>query len=311
MSSIWVLGGANIDVCGTAIEPLREYDSNPGTIELRFGGVARNVAQTCALLGHHPIFLTCFSDDHYGTLLRKNCEDLGMDCTHALVSSRYPTSLYLAILDEKGELFLGMNDMRILEEFDLAHLHAVLQQIRDDDVLVLDTNLSPEMIQIIIEEAHCTLAMDPISIAKIERAIPLLSRLQICKPNRIEAEHLTGIPIDSPENARNALDWFLSRGVKEILISMAQDGLLLGTASEKLWLRHRPAELENVTGGGDALLGAYLCTRQDGKAPAEAAADAITAALWTIEAGYKGRLGLSRNVIAEQREQMQITIESL
>ncbi len=44
-NTICVIGGANIDICGSSLEPLKNYDSNPGTIAVSYGGVGRNIAQ--------------------------------------------------------------------------------------------------------------------------------------------------------------------------------------------------------------------------------------------------------------------------
>ena len=41
MSSICVIGGANIDIVGSSIDPLQNFDSNPGEISIAYGGVGR------------------------------------------------------------------------------------------------------------------------------------------------------------------------------------------------------------------------------------------------------------------------------
>ena len=43
---ICVIGGSNIDICGASIEPLRNFDSNPGIVTVRYGGVGRNIDDT-------------------------------------------------------------------------------------------------------------------------------------------------------------------------------------------------------------------------------------------------------------------------
>ena len=64
-NSIWVFGGANIDVIGHALNNLIEYDSNIGEIELSYGGVGRNIAQSCLLFSDKSTdinvnLITCF-----------------------------------------------------------------------------------------------------------------------------------------------------------------------------------------------------------------------------------------------------------
>ncbi|MEA4820923.1 MAG: PfkB family carbohydrate kinase, partial [Erysipelotrichales bacterium] len=56
--SIYVIGGANIDIQGTPFEKLKYKDSNPGIISYSFGGVARNVAENLARLGDNVNFIS-------------------------------------------------------------------------------------------------------------------------------------------------------------------------------------------------------------------------------------------------------------
>ena len=46
MSSICVIGGANIDIVGSSIDPLQNYDSNPGEISIAYGGHCADLCTT-------------------------------------------------------------------------------------------------------------------------------------------------------------------------------------------------------------------------------------------------------------------------
>jgi sugar/nucleoside kinase (ribokinase family) len=87
-NTICVIGGANIDICGSSLEPLKNYDSNPGTIAVSYGGVGRNIAQICALLKQKTKFITVFSNDEYGQMMRQDCEALGMDTSDCVVNEQ-------------------------------------------------------------------------------------------------------------------------------------------------------------------------------------------------------------------------------
>ena len=57
---ICVIGGANIDITGKAAFKFIYGDSNPGTVRLSLGGVARNIAHNLTLLGDEVNLLTIF-----------------------------------------------------------------------------------------------------------------------------------------------------------------------------------------------------------------------------------------------------------
>lgn len=49
----------------------------------------------------------------------------------------------------------------------------------------------------------------------------------ICTPNQFEAELLTGVIIDTEQNAWTALDWFHKKGVKTVVLSSTSIGVTL------------------------------------------------------------------------------------
>lgn len=304
---IWIIGGANIDILGTAKGDLIEGDSNPGKVELRFGGVGRNIAQNIAVLGKQPYLITCFGDDYYGGLLKEDCLSLGMNIDFSKEIKGCGSSIYLALMGSNGDMKIAMNDMAIFDRLTPEYLEEPIKEVmRKEDLLILDANLSEETMDYVFSEAPCPVAVDPVSVAKINKLKKHLGNMTAFKPNRIEAEELSGIKITDVNSGKAALEWFLEKGVKEIIITMADKGILLGTGDEKIFFTHRPITMDNATGGGDSFLGAYALKREEGVAPREAAKVAITAAVMNIESDREGRRNLSRNIIEENIKYMNI-----
>lgn len=306
MNKICVIGGANIDLCGSSISPLRNYDSNPGTISTSFGGVGRNIAQILALLKQNVQFVTCFSDDPYGRQMKEDCQQLGMDVSMSRVVTDLPSSMYIAILDANRDMKIGMSDMRILRRMDEAMLEPVLKNLDPDDIIIIDANLDLGCIRYILDHAPCPTAADPVSANKASRLKDCLNRITVFKPNQYESHELTGIFIKDDKTAVESLNWFLERGVKEVIISMADRGLLFAEGNRKIWLTHRRINLANATGGGDTLLGAYISERLAGKDALEALHYGISAAVTTIEQDAVRRRSLDPHEIEEKIPEMEI-----
>ena len=53
-----VIGGANMDICGTSHDNLLLGDSNPGKVRTSAGGVGRNIAENLARLGSDTRLMT-------------------------------------------------------------------------------------------------------------------------------------------------------------------------------------------------------------------------------------------------------------
>lgn len=285
---IWIIGGANMDIVGHAHHTLKDHDSNIGTINIQAGGVGRNIAEICGRLGEKVSLLTCFGCDEYGKYIRKHCESMGIDTGFSIDSESKNTSIYLAILDENRDMRIGMNDMSILDEISKEAIIPALQEMKADDILVIDSNLDSDLIAFIANNATAIIASDPVSAAKIKRLEKVLDRISIFKPNAIEAKELTGIEIIDDPSARESLDWFLRRGIKEIIITLGERGILLGSEDEKLWITHKIVEMNSANGGGDALMGAYLSRRLRGETPRNAIEFAIAAAILKIIGELQG-----------------------
>lgn len=311
MSSICVIGGANIDIVGSSIDPLQNFDSNPGEISIAYGGVGRNIAQICALLGENIKFVTCFSGDSYGQSMKEDCKRLGMDVSMSSTVEDLPSSMYIALLDNNRDMKLGMSDMRILRRMDAKMLQPILETLHEDDIIIIDSNLDMESIEYIATHAKARIAADPVSAHKASRLKSVLNHLDIFKPNQFEASELTGIWIKDEETARQNLDWFIEHGVKEVIISMADRGILLGTAEHKTWFTHRPINMENATGGGDSLLGAYVASRLAGKCPLESMRFGISAAVISIEQDAVRRRNLNTEEVNAKISDMKIEEKTL
>ena len=109
----------------------------------------------------------------------------------------------------------------------------------------------------------------------------MLGRLHTLKPNRIEAELLSGVAITDEASLNAAADALLATGLHRVFISLGGDGVFAADRSgERLHLPVLPAKMVNTTGCGDAFMAAitwaYLQgTDLEGTAKAGLAASAI------------------------------------
>ncbi len=69
MLKICVIGGANVDITASSEEAFRIGDSNPGRVEVSWGGVGRNIAHNLALLGDEVQLLTIFGGGLFGPVI--------------------------------------------------------------------------------------------------------------------------------------------------------------------------------------------------------------------------------------------------
>ena len=146
-----VIGGANIDLRGRpAGEILERHTSNPRKINADSGGVGRNIAHNLALLNVPVTLLSAVGDDGEGIRILEETGKAGVMMEQMIISGEHPTGIYLAILDEKGEMEVAVSDMQILEEISVEYLRSKTYLIEESKIVVMDTNIPEQSIEYVV-----------------------------------------------------------------------------------------------------------------------------------------------------------------
>ena len=259
-----VIGGINVDIGGTSNNNLVAEDSNPGIVSLSLGGVGRNIAHNLSLMGTDVYMLGAYGDDLYGQQVAASCSELGIDLSHALRLSGERTSTYLYINDANGDMALAVSDMGICDRITPEYLASKLSLLQNAQVVVTDTNIPAESLAWLAENVTVPIFCDPVSTIKAEKIRPILGKLHTLKPNKIEAELLSGVPIHTMEDVEKAAQALLNTGLRRVFISMGADGVYGATHTESMLLPNRPVNLVNTTGCGDAFMAALVWAYLEG-----------------------------------------------
>lgn len=264
--AVCVVGGINVDITGTSDKALIPGDSNPGRVTLTLGGVGRNIAENLARLGARVSMVTALGDDAHTAWIRRSCRDLGIDLSASDVIPGSATNTYLCVNDAGGDLAVAVSDMRSCDGVTPAYLAPRLAMMNAADAVVLDANLPEESIRWLAENVRVPLAADPVSVRKSERLLPALQRLALIKPNRAEAESLTGL--DDPEEAAASL---VSAGVACAMVSMGADGVWYASSTAAGCQPCLTDRIVSTNGCGDSFFAAALLAKLRGAGPAEMA----------------------------------------
>lgn len=253
-----VVGGVNVDIGGRSFGRLVAADSNPGKVSVSLGGVGRNIAHNMALMGVDVKMLTAIGEDVHGNRVTESCAELGIDVSHALRLSDCATSTYLYIADDQGEMAIAISDMAICDRITPGYLAANSQVLQNARVVVADANIPAESLVWLAENCTAPLFCDPVSTIKAEKLRPILSKIHTLKPNRLEAELLSGVPIREKQDAELAAKALLEKGVQRVFLSMGADGVYASDSTQQMWLQNQPGSMVNTTGCGDAFMAALV-----------------------------------------------------
>lgn len=295
-----VLGGVNMDIGGRSNAPLVAKDSNPGRVTMSLGGVGRNIAHNMSLLGMDVRFLTAFGDDLYAQKIAASCGELGIDISHALQVPGGATPTYLFLNDSDGDMALALADMEICERIVPNYLAANLQLLNHAQVVVTDTNIPAQTLEYLAKHCTAPIFADPVSTAKAVKLRPILGKLHTLKPNRLEAELLSGVKITDDDSLRLAAKTLLDTGLHRVFISLGSDGVFAADHNEMRRFPCFPAQMRNATGAGDAFMATLAWAYLEGSDLEFTARAASAAAAIAVEGAQTINPSLSADAVRER-----------
>ena len=125
--------------------------------------------------------------------------------------------------------------------------------------------------------------MDTVSTAKAEKVKSILPKIHTLKPNRIEAELLSGVKIETEKDAEKAANVLIEKGVRRVFISMGAKGVFAATAKESCWHGIIPGKMVNTTGCGDSFMAALVWAYLEGLNLEDTASAGLAAGSITME----------------------------
>ena len=302
-SYVVVVGGVNMDIGGRSLAPLVPKDSNPGRVTMSLGGVGRNIAHNMSLLGLDVRFLTALGDDIYGQKIEASCGELGIDISHALRIPGGATPTYLFINDADGDMELAVSDMEICDRMTPSYLSANLQLLNNAQLVVADTNLPQESLEFLANRCTVPIFADPVSTTKAKKLLPILGKLHTLKPNRMEAELLSGVKITDDESLFEAARALLDTGLHRVFISLGSRGVLAASQVEMRIVPSYPAVMKNATGAGDAFMAALAWAYLEGTDLEGAAKAAAATASLSIESETTINSAITADLVRQRMNQ--------
>ena len=228
-----VFGVSVFDICGFTDNNYRCNDSNPGQVKTSFGGVCRNIAECMSRVGVNTKFISILGDDETGSRMIEHSKLMNYDMSDSLIIEGGHTPTYMAILNHQGEMVSAVVDMKIIDKFTTEFIDSKADTIRNSEYMILDSD-RPDIVEYILKH--------------------LIKYFHTIKPNRYEAEIMCGFKIKTDEDIRKAGKYFVDLGIKNVFITLDEDGIYYNNGVEEGKLKANDAKVINVTGAGDSFV---------------------------------------------------------
>lgn len=258
---ILVIGASNMDIQGFPNTHLIPRDSNIGKVELSLGGVGRNIAENCTKLGLKTKLISALGDDVFGKRILSHAMNIGLNMSDTLVLKDVNSSVYLSVLDENHDMSVAINAMDSIDAITTDFIRSKQSIIQAAQLIVLDANLSEEVMLEITKYSKAPLFVDTVSSTKALRIIPILDQIDTIKPNKLEAQILSGITIRNDDDIVRAAKKLHELGVKNVFITLGSKGVYASQLGEAHFYPNPKVNVKNTTGSGDAFVAALVYAR--------------------------------------------------
>ena len=254
---ISIVGGTNIDIQGFPSNALILKDSNPGEVKISLGGVGRNIGENLVKLGIETKLISAVGDDVYGRKILDESRLIHLNMEDSLVLKEHATSTYLSILDGTGDMMVAIAHMDIIDKVSVDFIKNKKQVIENSKLCIIDTNIPKETIEYILTNYKgVDFFLDTVSTTKAKKIKDIIGYFHTIKPNKLEAEMLSGIKINNETDLKKSADYFLEKGVKRVFISLGEEGMYYNDGVNYSHIRSPKVHVVNATGAGDACLAA-------------------------------------------------------
>jgi len=254
---ISIVGGTNIDIQGFPTNNLILKDSNPGVVKISFGGVGRNIGENLVRLGIETKLISAIGDDVYGRKILEESRKINLNMEESLILRENSTSTYLSILGGNGDMSVAISHMDIIDKISVDFIKNKKNIIENSKLCIIDTNISKETIEYIINNYKgVDFFLDTVSTTKAKKIKDIIGYFHTIKPNKLEAEILSGIKINNDNDLKKVANCFLEMGVKRVYITMGDRGIYYDDGVNSNHIRSPKIHVVNATGAGDACLAA-------------------------------------------------------
>ncbi len=247
------------------------------------GGKGSNQSVAAARAGGNVSFITKIGRDSFGDIALKTWGADGVDTSHVAFSDTAPTgAAFIFVSSETGDnaIIVETGASGTITPEDVSAAEKAISGARVF-ITQLETSVDAGRRGLEIARAHGVATIfNPAPAAKIDAAIYGLC--DYVTPNETEAHEITGVAVNSVDEARKAGDALLDMGAKTALITLGANGALLHNRKQSVHVPGFKVTVVETTGAGDAFNGAFAVAIGEGRSEVDAARFACAAAALSV-----------------------------
>ncbi|PLO86947.1 ribokinase [Klebsiella pneumoniae] len=238
--------------------------------QVAFGGKGANQAVAAGRSGADIAFIACTGDDDIGERIRRQLASDKIDVAPVRAVAGEATGVAIIFVNAEGENVIGIH-AGANAALSVSQVEAEKERIASAQALLMQLESPLESVIAaakIAHHHHTTVVLNPAP----ARELPdeLLALVDIITPNETEAEKLTGIRVESDEDAAKAANVLHAKGIGTVMITLGSRGVWLSAEGESRRIPGFRVQAIDTIAAGDTFNGALVTALLEGTALAEA-----------------------------------------
>ena len=248
-----------IPAIGETVYTYEDYHVNPG-------GKGGNQSVAAARSGGSVTLIGRIADDEYARQLVHSFQKDHIDTSQLKVDKEARTGVAFVWVDMEGHnkcvCSLGVN-ARVTPQDLQSHAHLFTEGSIVMTTLEHSRQLLDE-ITLMAQQNNCTLVVDPSSKDYSKLTPEIARRIDILKPNEVETEMLTGIRVETEEDAVQAIHILKKKGIRMPVISLGSRGVVYEYKGSVTSVEGLRVKAIDTTAAGDTFIGSMAAKLSQG-----------------------------------------------
>jgi len=235
------------------------------------GGKGSNQGVAAIKTGSETVMITKIGEDNFSSVALDSFKSFGMSTEYVIRDPKYSTGAALIMVDENTSQNKIIVTLGASNHIDIQDIERARKEIESADILLtqLETNQDAVLYAIdIAYNAGVPIILNPAPAEFFPEEY--YHKIDFFTPNETEAAYLSGIEINTIEDAEKAAKHFLHKGVKNCIFTLGGKGsFLMNKVTSGIFPPFKVKVLD-TTGAGDAFNGGLATALAEKKSIEEA-----------------------------------------
>lgn len=222
------------------------------------GGKGANQAIAAAKLGANVMMMTKVGDDAFAENTIRNFQQYGVNTDYVEKVPGVSSGVAPIFVDKSSQnrilIIKGANSHLKPSDIDNAK-----ERLKNCKLFILQLEIPLETVYYAIDfanENNIPVILNPAPASK-ELDINYACKCDFFMPNETELEILTGLPVENMEQIRTAANTLLSKGLKNLIVTLGEKGSVWLHGSEVTYIEPYKVNAVDTSGAGDAFIGCF------------------------------------------------------